>query len=211
MPKSSAKPKVTAGSRLEPDARRAHLLEIGAAAFADHPFDEVQIDRIAQLAGVSRGLLYHYFPNKRDFFAEIVRSGCADILSRTTPNPGLPGPERLRASLDAYLDYVEQHPKVYRAVFRGAGSSDTRIAEIVNNNLDQQTKRLIDGLNLETPANGVLRIAVRAWMAFVIHAVLDWMDRESAVSRSEVRDLAARTLESAIQAALGSPLKASGA
>ena len=61
----TGQPKETARARLEPDARRAHLLAVGATVFGTKAYDEVQIDQIAQQAGVSRGLLYHYFPTKQ--------------------------------------------------------------------------------------------------------------------------------------------------
>lgn len=202
MSASSAKPAPAAGSRLEPDARRAHLLEVGSVAFGDHPYEDVQIDQIAQRAGVSRGLLYHYFSNKRDFFAEIVRNGCGEILSRTAPALLLPAPERLRASLDAYLDFVEQNPHVYRAIFRSAASVDTRIRKIVSDNLDQQTQRLMDGLGFSQPKNELLRIAIRAWLAFLIHAVLDWIDEESVITREALLSLSEKTLEAAMHAAV---------
>ena len=68
------------GARLEPDARRAHLLAVGATVFGSKAYDEVQIDQIAKEAGVSRGLLYHYFPSKRAFFAAIIQGGYDEIL-----------------------------------------------------------------------------------------------------------------------------------
>ncbi|MBP6848431.1 MAG: helix-turn-helix transcriptional regulator, partial [Kofleriaceae bacterium] len=54
--------------RLDNDARRAQLLELGQKAFAERTYDEVSIDDIARAAGISKGLLYHYFPTKRDLY-----------------------------------------------------------------------------------------------------------------------------------------------
>jgi AcrR family transcriptional regulator len=50
--------------RLSPERRREQLLQIGARLFAEHPYEDVWIEEVAELAGVSRGLLYHYFPTK---------------------------------------------------------------------------------------------------------------------------------------------------
>ena len=55
--------------RLSPEDRRSELLALGAEVFGQRPYDEVRIDEIAERAGVSRALMYHYFPDKRAFFA----------------------------------------------------------------------------------------------------------------------------------------------
>src|SRR5580693_2928558 len=69
--------------RLSPDDRRAELLALGAAVFGQRPYDEVRIDEIAERAGVSRALMYHYFPDKRAFFAAVVTDE-ADRLYEAT-------------------------------------------------------------------------------------------------------------------------------
>src|SRR5262249_47381912 len=59
--------------RLDVDARRAQLVDLGLTEFGTRTYDEVSIDRIAQMAGISKGLLYHYFPTKRAFYVACVR------------------------------------------------------------------------------------------------------------------------------------------
>jgi AcrR family transcriptional regulator len=58
--------------RLSTGERREQLLSVGARLFSESPYDDVWIEQVAEIAGVSRGLLYHYFPTKRDFFAAVV-------------------------------------------------------------------------------------------------------------------------------------------
>lgn len=196
------------GQRLDPDVRRTHLLRVGAAVFAEKPYDEVRIEQIAKNSGVSRGLLYHYFPTKRDFFIAIVTQVCAEILEQTKPNLDLPLDQRLRASLDAYIDYVERHTFSYRAVFRSTASADGTIQQIVNDNLNQQVKRIIDTLRTSEGTNTVLQIAVRSWLAFQINAVLDWLDNRSAINREQLRELCVQILEAAIFASTTSEERA---
>src|ERR1700752_4183635 len=69
--------------RLSPDDRRNELLALGAEVFGQRPYDDVRIDEIAERAGVSRALMYHYFPDKRAFFAAVVKDE-ADRLYETT-------------------------------------------------------------------------------------------------------------------------------
>ncbi|UPG69143.1 helix-turn-helix domain-containing protein [Gordonia hongkongensis] len=54
--------------RLSPQARRAELIGAGERLFGEAPYDEVRIDDVAAEAGVSRALMYRYFPDKRSLF-----------------------------------------------------------------------------------------------------------------------------------------------
>ena len=89
----------TARRRLSPEDRRAELLALGAEVFGKRPYDEVRIDEIAERAGVSRALMYHYFPDKRAFFAAVVRDE-ADRLYAATNNPPPVGINRVEAGFD---------------------------------------------------------------------------------------------------------------
>src|SRR5215218_4875512 len=98
--------------RLSPDDRRSELLELGAKVFGERPYDQVRIDEIAERAGVSRALMYHYFPDKRAFFAAVVKAE-GDRLFEATNTPAIAGQtlfEQLRAGVLAYLRYDEEHP-----------------------------------------------------------------------------------------------------
>ena len=59
--------------RLDTDERKAQLLALGRQAFAERTYDDVSIDDIAKSAGISKGLLYHYFPTKRDLYIAGLR------------------------------------------------------------------------------------------------------------------------------------------
>ncbi|TBO30404.1 TetR/AcrR family transcriptional regulator [Aquabacterium lacunae] len=174
------------GARLAPDARRAHLLSVGAAAFGAHAYDDVQIDQIAQQAGVSRGLLYHYFPGKQEFFAAIVEDGYDDILRVTLPDPALPPLAQLQASLEAYFDHVAEHPHTYRALFRSAASAHQGVQAVVQRNLDTQAQRIMVALAPMSPPSPLLTLSVRAWLAFLVHAALDWLDSQPPLDRQAV-------------------------
>ncbi|MDV3206547.1 MAG: TetR family transcriptional regulator [Rhodococcus ruber] len=105
--------------RLDPEQRRAQLLDIGARLFAERAYDDVWIEEVAELAGVSRGLMYHYFPTKRDFMAAVVQRESDRLLAVTEPDPRLTVAERITAGLDAYLDYVASHRQGVAAEVEG--------------------------------------------------------------------------------------------
>src|SRR6266699_6988019 len=93
--------------RLSVDERRAELLRVGLRLFSERAYDEIWVEEIAELAGISRGLLYHYFPTKRDFYVAVSRAAAAEAGELTAPDPSLPAPERLRAGIDAFVRYAE--------------------------------------------------------------------------------------------------------
>jgi AcrR family transcriptional regulator len=177
--------------------RRAQLLQVGCELFANRPYDEVWIDHVAEKAGVSRGLLYHYFNNKRGFLHAIVERETAAILEATRHDDRLPPVERLRGSLDAYLDYVATHPHGYRALFQGAPATDSEVRALVRANLERQERRILDALTQGGPPAERLRIVVHGWLAFIIAVALDWLDRP-VLDAHEVRDLCVDALTCAL-------------
>ncbi|AHH96661.1 TetR/AcrR family transcriptional regulator [Kutzneria albida] len=183
--------------RLSPEQRRSELLGIGARLFAQRPYEEVWIEEVAELAGVSRGLLYHYFATKRDFFAAIVREESEQLYALSDPDPALPNEQRLAAALDVYLDYVQQHEHGFRAVHRGAASADEGIRAIVREGQSRQAERIMAALAPGELGAEVLRLAVRGWFSFLTTVCLDWLDNPE-ISREQLRDLCARTLLSAV-------------
>jgi AcrR family transcriptional regulator len=177
--------------RLDVDERRAQLVRLGIDLFAARPYDDVSIDELARAAGISKGLLYHYFPTKRDFYVATVREGSAQLLARTDTPADLPPLERLRAGLDAYLDYVEEHAAPYAALMRGGVGADPEVARIVDETRDAFVGRFLAGLPI--PPSPLVRLAARGHIGFVESVVLDWLDHRG-VDRVAVRDLIIETL-----------------
>jgi AcrR family transcriptional regulator len=180
--------------RLSPDLRRAQLLDIGSKLFADRPYDEVWIEEVADLAGVSRGLMYHYFASKRDFFAEIMRVESARILDTTAPDTSLPVADQVAAGLDAYIRYTVEHEHGVRAINRGAMLGDAEIQAILSDELEVQQQRILAALPAEIREDEITRTALRGWVSFVRAVCMDWLDRRS-ISEDEVKQLCLRALD----------------
>src|SRR5918992_726929 len=109
-------------TRLDVDERRRRLLELGAELFARHSYDELSMSRIAREAGISKALLYHYFPSKQAYFAATLEQAAAELARVTEPDPDRPPVEQLAASLDAYLGWVERHMDAYDKLIRSVGA-----------------------------------------------------------------------------------------
>ncbi len=184
-------------TRLSTERRREQLLSIGAGLFANRPYDEVWIEEVAEIAQVSRGLLYHYFPTKKDFFAEIVRAQRDQLLEMSAPDPSLPVLERLRAGLDVYLEFARTHPDGYRIVHRAAGTIDGEIREIREAGMATNQERILAALAELTPVTEATRLAVHGWLMFVSAVILDWLDHQT-VTQDELRALCVRALFAAV-------------
>jgi AcrR family transcriptional regulator len=177
--------------------RRAQLIETGAELFNTRPYDEISIDDIAASAGISKGLLYHYFAGKRGLYVEVVRAEC-DRLREVT---AVQGEDPIRAGLDAFLDYVADRAPAWSALMRGGVGSDPEVAGIVEGTraafVDRVVARHWNGRRAAPPA---LRAAVRGWQGFVEAATLDWLERGD-LDRAALRELLALTLDGAVEAA----------
>jgi AcrR family transcriptional regulator len=189
--------------RLSTEERRGQLLAVGARLFSESPYDEVWIEQVAEIAGVSRGLLYHYFPTKRDFFAAVVERESEHMLRMTAAVPGLPVREQLGAGLDVFLAYVQEHAHGFRAFHRADAAGDQAVRKVYQQSLAAQEKQILEALAAD-PEFGVppeklpeLRLAVRGWLAFTTQACLEWL-RTPELSREQVRDLCARALLGAV-------------
>jgi AcrR family transcriptional regulator len=88
------------------DERRRQLLDLGAELFTRQGYEDLSMSKIARAAGISKALLYHYFPSKQAYFAATLEQAAAELSATTRPDPGLPPVEQLSASLEAYLGWV---------------------------------------------------------------------------------------------------------
>ncbi len=185
-------------ARLQVDERRAQLLDLGLQLFTDHTFDELSIDDIAAAAGISKGLLYHYWPSKRDYYVEVVRRAAAHLVERTAEAGVDASPDSLLHGLDAYLDFVEQHARSFTAVMRGGVGSDAEVQAIVEAARTAIADRIVSRLGVAAPSPP-LRTALRGWIGFVEAASLDWLARRD-LPRDELRELCAHMALAALVA-----------
>ncbi|MFK0018571.1 TetR/AcrR family transcriptional regulator [Streptomyces sp. NPDC090798] len=189
--------------RLSTGERREQLLSVGARLFSESPYDEVWIEQVAEIAGVSRGLLYHYFPTKRDFFAAVVERESERMLRLTAAVPGIPVREQLSAGLDTFLAYVEAHAHGFRAFHRADAAGDQAVRRVYQRALAAQEQQILAALDADPDVPGgiedqpELRIAVRGWLAFTTAVCLEWL-RGAELTREQLRDLCARALLGAI-------------
>jgi len=184
-------------TRLENDERRRRLLALGTRLFTEHAYDEISMSRIAREAGISKALLYHYFPSKQDYFMATLAGGAEELRARVEPDPGLPPAQALASALDAYLAWIEDNSEAYAKLFRSAvGVPEVRA--LVDGVRAGTAARILDGLG--AAANPRARTAVHGWLWFMDGACLDWIAHRD-LTRAELHGLLLGTLAGALLAA----------
>lgn len=189
-------------TRLDVDERRRRLLDLGTDLFARFSYDELSMARIAREAGISKALMYHYFPSKQAYFAAALEEKAGELARVTEPDPSLPPVEQLTSSVDAFLGWVEANREAYGKLVRSAAAIP-EVREVVDRVRDMTSARILDGLAPDGPSPQ-LRAAVRAWLWFMDGAILDWVEHGD-MSRDDVRALGLGTLLGAVTAAGGAP------
>jgi AcrR family transcriptional regulator len=183
-------------TRLTPDQRRTQLLDLGVSLLATRSLDELTIDVLAEEAGISRGLLYHYFGNKQEFREAVVRRAVTDLVEQTAPPPGGEPLDRLLASVAAYVDYVETNYQGYVSIVRGAAGGNETLRQVYEQTRDALTDRIFteDAQGEIIPDTPAARLMVRGWSAMGEEMVLTWVADPRGVTREQLLEALAASL-----------------
>lgn len=157
-------------TRLTHDDRRRQLLGIGLAKLVDKPIQHLSIDEVAAEAGISRGLLFHYFPTKRDFYLACIEAAGRRILRNTEADATLPPREQVESMVRLFVEQIDRRRAFYLSLLHGTGTADVSLVEVYDAIWDQATTRVMTALSLE-PAT---RPVVHAWWAYVEDQALSW-------------------------------------
>ncbi|WBQ05531.1 TetR/AcrR family transcriptional regulator [Kribbella sp. CA-293567] len=176
--------------RLTAEDRRKQLVGIGLMMLRTQPIHELSIDAVAAEAGISRGLLFHYFPTKRDFYVEVMSAAGRRLLRVTKPDPSLPRDEQLRQMLLSFVAFVTRRRDSYISFVRGAAGGDNFVVEVYAATRAGLTARVLDLLDEpeQAPASQT-RMAVHAWLAYVEDLAIEWSGLPEADRPSTPEDL----------------------
>jgi AcrR family transcriptional regulator len=180
-------------SRLNPDARRRQLLEVAVPIVCQVSYQELSLDEVAEAAGISRPLVYRYFPTKRALYVEALRFAAEQLLELVERAAVGEAEEALRAGLDTYLGYVEERAAAYRTILRGDLGGDREVIAIVDGVRQAIYQRVLGFLGREDPLPPLLRLAVLGWIGFVEAVGLEWAEHHD-VPRAALTEALARTL-----------------
>jgi len=187
--------------RLSPQQRRTQLLELGVHLLAERAVDEISIDLLAEHAGVSRGLVHHYFGTLVGYREAVVRHWVDQLIEATAPPAEGEPLERLLASLAVYVDYVVDNHAGYVSIVRGAAGGTEVMREIYEEARAALTDRIFreEAQGDILPDNPATRLTVRGWSAMVEETVLTWIDDPSAMTRDELLTLLTGSLAAMVE------------
>ncbi|MET8812149.1 helix-turn-helix domain-containing protein [Streptomyces sp. NPDC004549] len=175
--------------RLSVEQRRSQLLDAALSLFAHRAPEDVSLDDVAEAAGVSRPLVYRYFPGGKQQLYEAALTSAADALRQCFDEPR-EGPlvPRLARALDRYLAFVDQHDTGFSALLQGGSVVETsRTTAIVDGVRRAAAEHLFRHLGVTEPGPR-LRMTVRMWIAAVEASSLMWLDDGKRPPTDELRD-----------------------
>ena len=179
-------------SRLDVAERRRQILSAARRLFSERHYGAVSTADIAAEAGVTRGLVHHYFGGKRALYLEVVRSllelpsgvFAAELAGGDTE-------AALGAAVDRWLDVTERGGMLLAAHGAPGFGRDPEIEEIFDEARERTADQVIEILRPgQSPGSAPreLRAAVRAYAGFVESATFDWL-RGGPLSRAQLREL----------------------
>ncbi|AIJ16232.1 TetR/AcrR family transcriptional regulator [Streptomyces violaceoruber] len=162
--------------RMGVEERRQQLIGVALDLFSRRSPDEVSIDEIASAAGISRPLVYHYFPGKLSLYEAALQRASDDLADRfVEPRQGPLGARLLRV-MGRYFDFVDEHGPGFSALMRGGpavGSTTTNA--LVDSVRQAAYVQILSHLDVtEPPAR--LELVVRSWISLAESTALLWLD-----------------------------------
>jgi len=173
--------------RLAPAERRQQIISAARELYADRPYDAVSTAELADAAGVARGLINHYFGDKRELFLAVMRESVLMPEQALPDYDGKSLEERARLTMDWILDAATTYGQAWVAASGAAnlhGSSD--IQAVVDEADDRAARLVLDALGL--PDTPHLRARLRPTAALTKAVCREWLQRGT-FTRVEALDL----------------------
>ena len=180
-------------SRLEHDERREQILATARTLFTQRPYGAVSTIEIAEAAGVTRGLLHHYFGTKRSLYLEVVKDlvdqpvlGLLNALTATPPDEAMPTWDD---SVALWMDVVETSREAWlAAISAGETGSDRAMHDILNEARERTASQVIAVLGLDEKRTPEVRALVRGFGSFAEEVTREWLQRRR-LSKEQARVL----------------------
>ena len=163
--------------RLSADDRKKQLVKIGLMMLRTKPIHELSIDAIAGQAGISRGLLFHYFPSKRDYYVAVISAAGRRLLRVTKPDDSLAPEDQLREMLTQFVAFIERRRTAYISFVRGAAGGDDFAVEVYDETRAGLTKRVLTYIGTPEVADeptSLDYLRIHAWLSYAEDLAIEW-------------------------------------
>ncbi|KAA0931906.1 TetR/AcrR family transcriptional regulator [Streptomyces apricus] len=162
--------------RMGVEERRQQLIGVALDLFSRRSPDDVSIDEIASAAGISRPLVYHYFPGKLSLYEAALRRASDDLAERFVEPPEGPLGARLLRVMRRFFDFVDEHGPGFSALMRGGPAAGSTTANALIDGVRQAAyQQILSHLRIERPP-ARLELVVRSWIALAEATALLWLD-----------------------------------
>ncbi|WP_138905406.1 TetR/AcrR family transcriptional regulator [Streptomyces albidochromogenes] len=162
--------------RMGVEERRQQLISVALELFSHRSPEDVSIDEIAAAAGISRPLVYHYFPGKQSLYEAALRRAADELAGRfVEPREGPLGARLLRV-MGRFFDFVDDHGPGFSALMRGGpavGSSTTNA--MIDEVRQAAYEQILAHLGITDPP-ARLAMVVRSWVSLAESTALIWLD-----------------------------------
>lgn len=160
---------------MAPHERRNDLIRSALRVFAHCPPGDVSPEEIAAEAGVSRALVYRYFPNMAELRRAALEQAMDELLAQLDPPEDLPPLEQIRVALRTFLSFTHSYAPAYPALLGGGSAIATEETECEVNRVRKGVRDLLlERTGVEEPSPQ-LSLAIRCWIASVETAVMLWL------------------------------------
>lgn len=156
-------------TRLSPEERRRQLLGIGLRMLVERPIQDLSIDAVAAEAGISRGLLFHYFPTKTDYYDAVIGAALRRVRRNVAPDADASPGVAITQFTERFYAQIQRRREFYVALVFGNGSLSLGGADVESHRM-QITQTLVEAAHLPPSAETV----VHSWLAYVEDRALQW-------------------------------------
>ncbi|WP_377639710.1 TetR/AcrR family transcriptional regulator [Oryzobacter terrae] len=161
----------TSRVRMTPEDRRRQLVGIGLRKFVERPVQDLSLDEVAVEAGVSRGLLFHYFPTKTEYHRAVVQAAGRRVARTVSPDPGVTGDAAVRQVVERFLDQVARRRDSYVALVLGQAPIARSVDPDATVSLRTQVAEVVLASTGLAPESFP---AVHGWVAYLEDRALEW-------------------------------------
>lgn len=160
--------------RMDPEERKSRLSARARAVFAANGYAATGLQEVAKQAGVTRGLIYHYYPAGRpELYVNVMDLLHHDLMDALEPTLNAPfrTEKRIELFVEAFADFFVRNSDAYRLLFREPpGSGEPTImsrAVAVQVSLESALAKVI--ARTAAPA-GPVQVATAGTIGFLLHA-----------------------------------------
>jgi AcrR family transcriptional regulator len=165
-------------TRLPRDQRRIQLLDAASEVFAAKGYHAAAMDDIADVAGVSKPVLYQHFPSKLDLYLALLDQSCdrlvevvEEALAATEHNA-----DRVIATVAAFYEFVSSTSSfrfVFESDLTGDGAVQQRLSRVNSEISDAIAEVIAEDTSLPRQQAkllavclvGIAQVSARYWIS----------------------------------------------